>query len=223
MTVQPLRDDTEWRPTTLVLIDRQRLAREGLCRVLGGEFTVVGQAADGESAIDLVTRLAPDVVLTDVDLPGMSGIETTRRIRLEAPNTRVIMFTADPNQVRDSVLAGACGYILRGARPDEISAAIRAAARGASLLSPEVAATLIDEFRRTEKLDEVPTREHPALTMREQQVLRLITDGMDNHEIAERLEISTYTVKHHVSNILAKLEVKNRIQAAIIAIREQLV
>jgi DNA-binding NarL/FixJ family response regulator len=222
MTVQPLRDDTRGHPTTLVLVDRQRLAREGLCRVLGNEFTIVGQAADGESAIDLVTHLAPDVVLIDVDLPGISGIETTRRIRFEAPNTRVLMFTADPGHVRDSVLAGACGYILRGARPDEISAAIRAAARGGSLLSPEVAATLIDAFRRTEELNGAPTREHPALTVRELQILRLITDGMDNHEIAERLEISTSTVKHHVSNILAKLEVKNRIQAAVSAIREQL-
>lgn len=226
MTVQPSRHDTDGDPTTLVLVDRERLSREGLGRLFEqSEFTVVGQAADGESAIGLVRRLAPDVVLIDVDLPGISGIETTRRIRLEAPNTRVLIFTAvgDADHVCEAILAGACGYILRDARTEEISAGIQAAARGESLLSPKIAATLIEEFRSSEGLDGVPAGERPALTERELEVLRLITEGKDNPEIAERLDLSVYTVKNHVSNILAKLEVKNRIQAAVSAVRERLV
>lgn len=228
MTVQPPRPDadTDGHPTTLVLVDPQRLTREGLGRLLEESgFTVVGRAADGESAIGLVVRLAPDVVLIDVDLPGMSGIETTRRIRLEAPSTRVLIFTAvgDADHVCDSILAGACGYILRGAPTEEISAAVRAAARGESLLSPKVAVTLIEEFRRIEGLDGVPAGDRPALTERELEVLRLITEGRDNPEIAERLDISVHTVKNHVSNILAKLEVGNRIQAAVSAVRKHLV
>lgn len=224
MTVQPSRHDTDGNPTTLVLVDRARLSREGLGRLFEqSEFTIVGQAADGESAIGLVRRLAPDVVLIDVDLPGISGIEATRRIRLEAPNTRVLIFTAVGDHVCEAILAGACGYILKDARTEEISAGIQAAARGESLLSPKIAATLIEEFRRSEGLDGVPAGERPALTERELEVLRLITEGKDNPEIAERLDLSVYTVKNHVSNILAKLEVKNRIQAAVSAVREQLV
>lgn len=224
MTVQPSRHDTDGNPTTLVLVDRARLSREGLGRLFEqSEFTIVGQAADGESAIGLVRRLAPDVVLIDVDLPGISGIEATRRIRLEAPNTRVLIFTAVGDHVCEAILAGACGYILKDARTEEISAGIQAAARGESLLSPKIAATLIEEFRSSEGLDGVPAGERPALTERELEVLRLITEGKENPEIAERLDLSVYTVKNHVSNILAKLEVKNRIQAAVSAVREQLV
>lgn len=224
MTVQPFRHDTDGDPTTLVLVDRERLSREGLGQLFEqSEFTVVGQAADGESAIGLVRRLAPDVVLIDVDLPGISGIEATRRIRLEAPNTRVLIFTAVGDHVCEAILAGACGYVLKDARTEEISAGIQAAARGESLLSPKVAATLIEEFRSSEGLDGVPAGERPALTERELEVLRLITEGKDNPEIAERLDLSVYTVKNHVSNILAKLEVKNRIQAAVSAVRERLV
>lgn len=189
--------------------------------MLDSEFSIVAQAADGKSAVRLVRDFAPEIVVIDFDLAEPSGLETTRRIRREVPSSRVLIFAAGADHVAEAIVAGACGYILRNARDDEISAGIRAAARGEALLAPEVAARLIDEFRGV-PVGVVPV-EHPRLTERELEILRLIAEGENNDRIAQRLEISPHTVKNHVSSILDKLEASNRIQAAVTAIREHLV
>jgi DNA-binding NarL/FixJ family response regulator len=208
----------------VVLVDDHELFRNGLRDLLQEHSVeVVGDAAEGASALDLVRRSAPDVVVMDIHMPGGSGIEATRRIRATAPATRVLMLTvsADETAVADAILAGACGYLLKDASPDQIVAGVQAAAAGESLLSSRIAADLLERLREGGSLTSGET-EATELTERELQVLRLMAEGMDNREIAEELVISVQTVKNHVSNVLAKLEVQNRIQAAVHAVRRRL-
>lgn len=210
----------------VALVDDHELFRNGLRELLAEQgFEVVGDAADGGSAIALVERTAPDVVVMDIQMPGMSGVEATRRIRATAPATRVLMLTVspDPEDVTEAVLAGASGYVLKEAAVSEVARAVRAAARGEALLSPAIAARLLEGIRGTGEPGQVAQVERPRLTARELEVLGLIAAGKDNPEIAEALIISEQTVKSHVSNILAKLEVQNRIQAAVYAVRRRLV
>jgi DNA-binding NarL/FixJ family response regulator len=211
--------------TRLVLVDARGLAREGLRGLLeAGGLEVVGEADDEPTAISLVRHRAPDVVVIDVDLPRIPGIETVRRMQLDAPATRVLVFAAaaDPGRVFDAILAGACGYLLRDAGIEELSAGIEAAARGKVVLSPRAAAALVERLRAEHPGGSRAGR-RPALTGREREVLALITAGSGNAEIARRLEIDVSTVKNHVSRILAKLDVDNRTQAAVRAVREQLI
>jgi DNA-binding NarL/FixJ family response regulator len=208
----------------VLLVDDHELFRSGLRRLLEKHgFEVVGEAADGQAAVELAARVAPDVIVMDIYMRGASGIETTRRIRGTSPHAKVIMLTvsAEEAAVSDAVLAGACGYLLKEASPDEIVAGVRAAAAGGSLLSPRVAADLLDRLRRDPTLAAASDVES-ELTDREEEVLKLMALGKTNSEIAEQLFISTQTVKNHVSNILAKLDVHNRIQAAVYATRKRL-
>jgi DNA-binding NarL/FixJ family response regulator len=188
-----------------------------------GGFEVV-EAMSGAQALDVVATHAPDVVLMDLHMPGMSGIEATRRLLELAPEARVVMLTvsAAQDEIVDAVLAGACGYLLKDASIEEIVGSLRAAAAGASWASPNVAAVLFERVRaggEREPEDDALA----ALTVREREILRLLADGKDNAEIGRELYISPSTVKNHISAILVKLGVHNRIQAAVYAVRRGLV
>jgi len=185
---------------------------------------VVGEASTGEKAIELAVKEIPDVVLMDISMPGMSGIEATRRIRVETPHTRVVMLTAsaDEDDVNEAIMAGSSGYLLKDGAINAIVSGVTAAARGEALISPTVAARLLNRMRAG-KTPLLPLETIPHLTDREVEVLRLMAAGKGNPEIGAALCTSPQTVKTHVSNILAKLEVENRIQAAVYAVQRRLV
>jgi DNA-binding NarL/FixJ family response regulator len=184
---------------------------------------VVGEAGLGAEAVELVEQFSPDVVLMDLSMPGMSGVEATQRLVAGSPRTRVLVLTvlADEGHVIDALLAGACGYLLKDAPIDRIVDGIRAAAAGESLISPRVAGQLVRRVRQPAESE--PALSGADLTPRELEVLELLAKGLDNREIASALFLSQHTVKNHVSSILAKLQVENRIQAAVRAVRSGLV
>ena len=209
---------------TVALVDDHALFRGGLRDLLSEHgFTVVGEATTGEEAIELIAETAPDVAVMDVNMPGIGGIQATRQINAASPTCRVLMLTVSPDDsdVNEAILAGACGYVLKDASEAEIVSAVGAAARGESLLSPPVASRLLDRIRDADDAHEAATA-GPPLTERELDVLKLIAQGKSNAEIADELVISVQTVKNHVSNLLAKLQVENRIQAAVVAVKRQL-
>lgn len=211
-------------PITVVVIDDHVLFRTGLRELLQQEeIQVVGEASTAEAGLELVQRQAPDVTIMDLSLPRMSGHEAIRRIAASAPGTQVLVLTISANEadITEAVLAGACGYLLKDASVGDIAAGVRAAAAGESMVSPRMAKTLLRQLRRHEQNDKRPTTE--SLSVREKEVLRLVVDGKDNAAIAKELFISPYTVKNHISNILLKLHVENRLQAAVYAVRDSLV
>ncbi|WP_026369283.1 response regulator [Kallotenue papyrolyticum] len=193
----------------IVLADDHPIVREGLVSVLETQpdFEVVGQAGDGAAAVELVAALQPDVVLLDLEMPVLDGVQALRAMRTADPNTRVLVFTAFDTDERiiSAVQAGARGYLLKGAPREELFNAIRVVARGGSTLQPIVAARLLERMA-------LPTTFEP-LTAREQEVLALLAQGLQNKEIAARLYISERTVKFHVSALLAKLGAGNRTEA----------
>ena len=204
---------------TVVIADDHPFVRHGLRTYLEtlDDMDVAGEAANGVEAVELVERLFPDVVLMDLVMPELDGIGAIRRIREVAPSTRVIALTsfADDEKVFPAIKAGAAGYLLKDVRPADLADAVRKASRGEALLAPSVAARLMQEVSGE--------RSAPAgLTERELEVLRLIARGMSNKQIARELVLSEKTVKTHVSNILAKLHVADRTQAALYAVREGL-
>ena len=206
----------------VVVVDDHDVFRQGLVKLLGEhQLDVVGEAADGEQALKAVSRLAPDVVVMDLSLPRLSGLETIGRLGLVAPSARVLVLTisADEVDVTKAILAGACGYLLKDASIEQIVDGIRAAAAGESLISSKVATTLLERVRSTG----VETSERVELSEREVEVMRLVAEGMDNTAIGQALFISPQTVKNHISNILTKLQMDNRIQAAVYAVRRGLV
>jgi DNA-binding NarL/FixJ family response regulator len=209
----------------VVLVDDHALFRSGLRELLEEHgIDVVGEASDGAGAVELVGRTAPDVVLMDLSMPGMSGIEATSRIRGAAPSTRVVMLTvsADDDDVQRAIVAGARGYIVKDAAVEEVVASVDAVMAGEALLSSRIAAGILERLRSDRGDRRVPDEARAELTERELEVLRLIVEGKDNTEIAQELFITVQTVKNHVSNLLGKLEVENRIQAAVRAVREDL-
>jgi NarL family two-component system response regulator LiaR len=203
----------------VLLVDDHPVVRQGLRALLSTQdgIEVVGEADDGEAAVAAAERLSPDVVLMDVVMPGMDGVEALRRIGERRPQTRVVMLTsyADERRAMEAVDAGASGFLLKDASPRDVAAAIRAAHRGEAVLHPSVAAKLLAERRR-------PPAAHADLTARELEVLRLIARGLQNKQIAAQLHVSEKTVKTHVSAILRKLDVADRTQAAMYAVRERL-
>ena len=205
----------------MVLVDDHAVFRNGLRELLEERgIDVVGEASDGATAVELVRDVAPDVVVMDIAMPGMSGVEATMESRSAAPCARVIMLTvsADERDVDEAIAAGACGYVLKDAAVEEIVAGVRAAAVGEALLSPRVAAGIL-ERARTNAAASLPDWARAKLTGREREVLNLMAEGKANAEIAEELFISPHTVKNHVSNILGKLESQSRIEAAVKAAR----
>jgi two-component system NarL family response regulator len=209
----------------VVVVDDQELFRRGLTMLLGVEpdIEVVGEAGDGQSAIDLVAEQTPDVVLLDVRMPKRTGLEACVRIKEIAPSTRIIMLTVsdEESDLYEAVKNGASGYLLKDSSIDEVAQAIRVVAEGQSLISPSMAAKLIDEFKEMSRSDreQVPT---PRLTERELEVLRLVAKGLNNREAAKELFISENTVKNHVRNILEKLQLHSRMEAVMYAVREKL-
>ncbi len=209
---------------SVVVVDDQELFRSGLIGLLKERgIRVLGDAGLGAEGVRLASELHPDVVLMDLSMPGMSGVEATQRLSAVAPLVHVLVLTvvADEHQVMDALLAGASGYLLKDAPIDQIIDGIRASARGESMISPRVAGQLVQRLRQPSGLP--PSLTGAELTPREEQVLELLARGADNREIAQALFLSEHTVKNHVSSILAKLQVENRIQAAVRAVRGGLV
>jgi DNA-binding NarL/FixJ family response regulator len=210
----------------VLLVDDHDLFRTGLMNLLREHGVhVVGEAENGEGALRLVRDLAPDVVVMDLNMPGMSGVDATRQITSVAPLTRVVVLTisADDSDVTDAVMAGACGYLLKDSSIHELIAGIRAAAAGESLISPQIAAKVLQILRAQGSTGEATRAIRAELSDREIEVLKLIANGKDNAEIARELFISPKTVKNHISNILMKLQIDNRIQAAVYAVRSGIV
>jgi DNA-binding NarL/FixJ family response regulator len=209
----------------VLLVDDHEIYRAGLRGLLEEQgIDIVGEAVNGEAALALVEAKHPNIVIMDLNMPGIGGIEATRQITTLAPLTRVIMLTvssAAPD-ITDAVLAGACGYLLKSATTQEIVSGIAAASRGDALLSPSVAAKLLERVREMPMRPAVPDPAQASLTDREIEVLRLLSSGMDNAEIGRTLFISPSTVKNHISSILLKLQIANRIQAAVYAVRSGL-
>ena len=211
-------------PITILIVDDHAIVRKGVRGYLEvqPDLAVVGEAAGGEEAVRIVTELVPDVVLMDLVMPGMDGVEATRRIRDASPRTQVVVLTShhEDSHIFPAIKAGAISYILKDVAPQDLAEAVRAAARGEAVIHPRVAARMMAELRGVR--DEAPNP-FTELTNREMDVLRLIAEGQSNAAIAERLVLSEKTVKGYVSNILGKLHLADRTQAAVYAWREGVV
>jgi DNA-binding NarL/FixJ family response regulator len=204
----------------LLLAEDQRIVREGLVALLEdeAEFEIVGEARDGQEALELYEQLRPDVVLMDLQMPNVDGAEATRRIRQRFPDARVLVLTtyATDEYIFTALRAGAQGYLLKDASADELLGALQAIYRGQTLFAPEVAARLVGIRTGTNTASD-------PLTPRELEVLALLGQGRSNAEIAETLVIAPRTVKVHVQNILGKLGATNRTEAVSIAVRQKLI
>jgi DNA-binding NarL/FixJ family response regulator len=203
----------------LMIADDHRMLREGLKHSLADEgFDVIGEAADGDEAVDRALELRPDVVLMDVTMPERNGIEATYEIRQMDPEIKIIMLTmhADADVLAAAVKAGASGYLLKDCSIEEIAHAIRTTAAGDTLMSSNVASSMLEELRR---LDEGEGDEERVISQREEEVLQLIADGCSTPEVADRLYISQKTVKNHLASIYQKLEARDRTQAVLRAVR----
>ena len=217
----------EGGPIRVLIADDQPLYRRGLEVVLHTEedIEVVGEAEDGEEAITKAEELAPDVVLMDVRMPRVNGIEATQAIRDRVPTTKILMLTVsdEDSDLYEAIKAGASGYLLKEVSVEEVAASIRAVMQGESKITPSMASKLINEFSAMSKrADERQRLPVPALTARELEVLKLVAKGMSNREIADELFISENTVKNHVRNILEKLHLHSRMEAVMYALREKL-
>jgi len=210
----------------VLVADDHALFRKALASVFQDEEDVdlVGEASDGEEAVKLAHELVPDVILMDVRMPKVLGIDATRQINQELPAIKIVMLTVsdDEADLFEAIKAGASGYLLKEVDPTEIAQAIRQVMEGHSLLSPAVASKLVSEFAAISKRsDERASR--PSLTDRELEVLRYAADGLTNRQIGRRLQISENTVKNHIRNILEKLHLHSRMEAVLYAVREELI
>lgn len=206
----------------ILLVDDQALFREGIRTILSLQpgIEVVGEAANGTEAVEQAQRLHPHVVLMDLRMPLLGGVEATRRIHAQQPESRIIVLTTfdDDEEVFDALRAGAAGYLLKDAPSETLVEAIRAAAQGGSFLQPSVAAKVVAEFARLSRPSAAPQKPlAEALSDREREVLRQLAAGKSNKEIAVALDIAEGTVKNHMTNILGKLGVQDRTQAALLA------
>jgi DNA-binding NarL/FixJ family response regulator len=215
----------EREPIRVLVVDDQELFRRGITMLLAAEpgIEVVGEAGDGIEGVELAESAAPDVVLLDVRMPRRSGIEACVEIKQAVPSAKILMLTMSDEEadLYEAVKNGASGYLLKDSSIDEVAQAVRVVADGQSLISPSMAAKLIDEFKQLAK----PEREQVPglrLTDRELQVLRFVAKGMNNREISKQLYISENTVKNHVRNILEKLQLHSRMEAVMYAVREKL-
>jgi NarL family two-component system response regulator LiaR len=211
-------------PTTVLLVDDHEIVRRGVRAFLEtcDEFVVVGEAESGAEAVQLAEEQIPDVILMDLILPGMDGVEATRRVKKVSPRTQIVVLTSyhEDEHIFPALQAGALSYVLKDVRMEELAEAVRKAARGEPSLHPKVAARVIQELHGARKDELNPFVD---LTNREIEVLRLIAGGLNNSAIAGQLVISEHTVKGHVSNILSKLHLADRTQAAVYAWRKGIV
>lgn len=208
-------------PIRLLLADDHRMLRDTLKRSMLEEgFDVVGEAENGEEAVRMAADLQPDVILMDVSMPEMDGVEAARAICGPEDAPRVIMLTmhADADVLADAIRAGASGYLVKDCSVDEVADAVRLAANGETVLSPQLAATMLDEVRRLETPPPA-TEEERLITKREEEVLQLIADGCSTPEVAAQLYISQKTVKNHLASIYQKLDARDRTQAVLQAVR----
>ncbi|HSH81144.1 MAG TPA: response regulator transcription factor, partial [Herpetosiphonaceae bacterium] len=208
-------------PLRVLIADDHPLFRSGLRALLGAlpDTIVAGEATTGEEAVALAAELQPDLVVMDLQMPGISGIEATRRIQDASPHVGVLVVTmfGDDYSVFAAMRAGARGYVLKDTDEEDMLHAIRAVGKGEAIFSPAVARRVIDFFTGTRSTVEraVPTRAFPELTDREREILDLIAQGLSNPELAARLSLSPKTVRNHISNIFAKLQVADRAQAIV--------
>jgi DNA-binding NarL/FixJ family response regulator len=206
-------------PLTVIIADDHQFFRDGVRALLDAQpdMECVGEAATGEEVIRLSAEVQPDVVLMDVQMPGMSGVEATRQIVISSPQIRVLVVTMfeDDHLVFAAMRAGARGYLLKGTRHEDMVRAIRAVGSGDAIFSPAIAAKLVDYFAALQLSS--PTQVFPDLSSREREILALLAQGYKNAEIANRLVISPKTVRNYVSNIISKLQVADRAQAILLA------
>jgi NarL family two-component system response regulator LiaR len=206
---------------SVLIVDDHKIVRDGICAYLNtvADIEAVGQAESGSDAVKLAEQLAPDVVLMDLIMPGMDGVEATWRVREVSPRSKVVILTSfhEDTNIFPAIKAGALSYVLKDIDPEELAKTIRSAAAGEAVLDSKVAARLMHEYRQG--VNET-MQAYLQLTDREQEVLGLISEGLSNAQIAEKLVISEKTVKSHVSNILSKLHFADRTQVAVFAWKE---
>jgi NarL family two-component system response regulator LiaR len=209
---------------SVLIVDDHAVVRSGIRGFLEAQpdLQVLGEAASGADGVKLAAELVPDVVLMDLAMPEMDGVEATRRIRDASPRTRVVVLTSfhDDAHIFPAIRAGALSYVLKDISPEELAQTVRLAAQGEAVINPRVASRLVQELSGERTPQSNPLAE---LSSRELEVLKLIAEGLSNAEIAERLVLSQKTVKGHVSNILGKLHLADRTQAAILAWREGMI
>ena len=206
----------------LLLADDHRMLRESLRRAMEEHgFEVVGEAADGEEAVQLAEKLQPDVVLMDVTMPVLDGVAATRRVRDRVPGTQVVILTmhADREVLVDAIRAGAAGYLVKDCSTEDVVDTVRKAASGETALSPELAATMLGEVRELARQEAVTAGAEPIISKREEEVLQLIADGRSTTKVAAELYISVKTVKNHLASIYQKLDTRDRTQAVLQAVR----
>lgn len=203
----------------LMIADDHKLFREGIKALLAvtDDFEIVGEAEDGETAIKQCLELQPDIVLMDINMPGLNGIQSTRQILEKQPQTRIIMLTMleDDASIFHAMQAGARGYLLKGADPAEVLSVIRAVAEGQALFGSAIATRLMNYFKELSAKPAVSGTPFPELTERELEILRLIAQGLNNQELAQKLVLSPKTVRNHITSIFSKLQVADRAQAIV--------
>ena len=213
---------TDGGPVRVLVVDDHPIWREAVARDLGDcGFDVVGTAADGPSAVRVAAAVRPQVVLCDLQLPGLSGVEVTRQVLAADPSARVLVLSASGEHadVLEAVKAGATGYLVKSARREELADAVAATAKGRAVFTPGLAGLVLGEFRR---LSSAETPAAPRLTDRETEVLRLVAKGLTARQIAERLVLSHRTVQNHVQNTLTKLQLHNRVELTRYALEQGL-
>jgi DNA-binding NarL/FixJ family response regulator len=207
----------------ILLVDDHRIVREGLASMIGTQpdMQVVGEAGTGESALALIEQLRPHIVLLDLEMPGLDGVNVLARIRERFPNTRAIVLTAygSDERILEAVRAGAKGYLLKGASLDEVLHAVRVVAGGGSLLEPAVAERLLDSVERLLRGEQAAT----ALSERERAILTLVARGLSNKDIGVQLHLAERTIKFHITIIFQKLAVSNRAEAVAKSLKERLI
>lgn len=201
----------------IVLADDHPLFRDGVARILASEpdFEVIGEGATADEAVSVVSNLLPDIVLLDISMPG-GGIKAAERISAACPVVKILMLTVSENEndVMAALEAGACGYVLKGIGGDELTGVIRSVYDGESYVTPSLAARLLMELKKKHG-GSPATAPFPELSAREEQILKAVAQGLSNKEIALQLTLSEKTIKHYMTNILQKLQVRNRVEAAI--------
>jgi len=214
-------------PVRVLIVDDQVLFREGISSLLQmqPDFAVVGEASDGEEAVAKVRELQPDLILMDINMPKMTGLEATKLIRQEMPGARIVVLTVSDadDDLFEAIKAGAIGYLLKNLKARALFDRLRGVFQGEVALSPIIAARVLDEFARHRQLQVEPTPASTDLTERERTVLQMVISGASNKEIASALQIAESTVKRHMHNILEKLHLENRVQAAAYAVRKGLI